>query len=71
MLQSAEEKDLNAFKRMNIDVGWAEISEDKMKEFELAMKGPEKKQFRREFARQRITTVRLAHPINMYVIDNQ
>ena len=57
MLQSAKEKDLDDFKRMNIDMGWVEISEDKMKEFDLAMKGPEKKEFRREFARQRITTV--------------
>ena len=57
MLQSAKEKDLDAFKRMNSDMGWAEISEDKMREFDLAMKGPEKKEYRREFARQRIIAV--------------
>ena len=57
MLNAVKENDLDAFERMNNGIGWAEISADKMKEFELEMKGPEKKEFGREFARQRIKTV--------------
>ena len=57
MLMSVKENDLDAFKAISSDIGWAEISSDKMKEFELEMKGSEKKEFRREFAKQRIITV--------------
>ena len=57
MLKSVKDNDFDKFKAINSDIGWAEISADKMKEFELEMKGPEKKEFRREFARQRIITV--------------
>ena len=57
MLKSVKENDFDAFKRISSDIGWVEISAEKMEQFESEMKGAEKKEFRREFAMQRIITV--------------
>ena len=58
MLKSIKEEKFDEFERINSEMRWVEISEEKMKELESAMAGPEKKEFYREFARQRIITVR-------------